>query len=101
MNNWINPIENETPFFTSNKNFTKIAVDRVRVSDDSMHNVLLLATGILVVCVCVMYWFKCLHIDAHFVTSFMPETITILLIKETLPLLPAVLFCFLTEGFLH
>ncbi len=52
MNNWINPIENESPFFTSNKNFTKIAVDRVRVSDDSMHNVLLLATGILVVCVC-------------------------------------------------
>ncbi|XP_043084224.1 semaphorin-7A isoform X2 [Puntigrus tetrazona] len=44
MKNWIHPIKKETPFFTSNKNFTKIAVDRVRASDGNMHNVLLLAT---------------------------------------------------------
>uniref|UniRef100_A0A673J1T1 Semaphorin-7A-like n=1 Tax=Sinocyclocheilus rhinocerous TaxID=307959 RepID=A0A673J1T1_9TELE len=47
MKDWIQPIQKETPFFTSNKNFTKIAIDRVQASDDSMHNVLLLATGIL------------------------------------------------------
>lgn len=44
MKDWIHPIQNETPFFTSNKNFTKIAVDRVQASDERMHNVLLLAT---------------------------------------------------------
>uniref|UniRef100_A0A671T0S9 Semaphorin-7A-like n=1 Tax=Sinocyclocheilus anshuiensis TaxID=1608454 RepID=A0A671T0S9_9TELE len=44
MKDWIQPIQKETPFFTSNKNFTKIAIDRVQASDDSMHNVLLLAT---------------------------------------------------------
>ncbi|XP_073688079.1 semaphorin-7A isoform X2 [Garra rufa] len=44
MKNWIQPIKKETPFFTSNKNFTKIAVDRVQASDDSTYNVLLLAT---------------------------------------------------------
>ncbi|KAK2867338.1 hypothetical protein QQF64_023030 [Cirrhinus molitorella] len=43
MKNWIEPIQKETPFFTSNKNFTKIAVDRVQASDDSIYNVLLLA----------------------------------------------------------
>uniref|UniRef100_A0A672MDE9 Semaphorin 7A n=1 Tax=Sinocyclocheilus grahami TaxID=75366 RepID=A0A672MDE9_SINGR len=47
MKDWIQPIQKEMPFFTSNKNFTKIAIDRVQASDDSMHNVLLLATGIL------------------------------------------------------
>uniref|UniRef100_A0A8C1MHG2 Semaphorin 7A n=1 Tax=Cyprinus carpio TaxID=7962 RepID=A0A8C1MHG2_CYPCA len=47
MKDWIQPIQKETPFFTSNKNFTKIAVDRVQASDDNLHNVLLLATGIL------------------------------------------------------
>lgn len=45
MKDWIHPIQQETPFFTSNKNFTKIAVDRVQASDENMHNVLLLATG--------------------------------------------------------
>uniref|UniRef100_A0A8C2IUP7 Semaphorin 7A n=1 Tax=Cyprinus carpio TaxID=7962 RepID=A0A8C2IUP7_CYPCA len=44
MKDWIQPIQKETPFFTSNKNFTKIAVDRVQASDDNLHNVLLLAT---------------------------------------------------------
>ncbi|XP_048014296.1 semaphorin-7A [Megalobrama amblycephala] len=44
MKDWIHPIQRETPFFTSNKNFTKIAVDRVQASNESMHNVLLLAT---------------------------------------------------------
>ncbi|RXN15321.1 semaphorin-7A-like protein [Labeo rohita] len=44
MRDWIHPIQKDTPFFTSNKNFTKIAVDRVQASDDNMHNVLLLAT---------------------------------------------------------
>ncbi|XP_016145817.1 semaphorin-7A-like [Sinocyclocheilus grahami] len=44
MKDWIQPIQKEMPFFTSNKNFTKIAIDRVQASDDSMHNVLLLAT---------------------------------------------------------
>ncbi|XP_052454023.1 semaphorin-7A [Carassius gibelio] len=44
MKRWIEPIQKQTPFFTSNKNFTKIAVDRVQASDDSLHNVLLLAT---------------------------------------------------------
>lgn len=45
MKDWIHPIQRETPFFTSNKNFTKIAVDRVQASNENMHNVLLLATG--------------------------------------------------------
>lgn len=44
MKDWIHPIQQDTPFFTSNKNFTKIAVDRVQASDENMHNVLLLAT---------------------------------------------------------
>ncbi|XP_067292221.1 semaphorin-7A isoform X2 [Pseudorasbora parva] len=44
MKDWIHPIQKDTPFFTSNKNFTKIAVDRVQATDERMHNVLLLAT---------------------------------------------------------
>uniref|UniRef100_A0A671NER9 Semaphorin-7A-like n=1 Tax=Sinocyclocheilus anshuiensis TaxID=1608454 RepID=A0A671NER9_9TELE len=43
MKDWIHPIQKDTPFFTSNKNFTKIAVDRVQASDESIHSVLLLA----------------------------------------------------------
>lgn len=46
MKEWIHPIQKDTPFFTSNKNFTKIAVDRVQASDESIYSVLLLATGI-------------------------------------------------------
>ncbi|XP_051546400.1 semaphorin-7A-like [Myxocyprinus asiaticus] len=44
MKDWIQPIHKDTPFFTSNNNYTKISVDRVQASDESMHNVLLLAT---------------------------------------------------------
>uniref|UniRef100_A0A9J8ABV4 Semaphorin 7A (JohnMiltonHagen blood group) n=1 Tax=Cyprinus carpio carpio TaxID=630221 RepID=A0A9J8ABV4_CYPCA len=44
MKEWIHPIQKDTPFFTSNKNFTKIAVDRVQASDESIYSVLLLAT---------------------------------------------------------
>lgn len=53
MKDWIHPIQQDTPFFTSNKNFTKIAVDRVQASDENMHNVLLLATGTWMISV---YW---------------------------------------------
>ncbi|XP_059401995.1 semaphorin-7A-like isoform X1 [Carassius carassius] len=50
MKEWIHPIQKDRPFFTSSKNFTKIAVDRVQASDDSIHSVLLLATddGVIV-----------------------------------------------------
>ncbi|XP_051979364.1 semaphorin-7A-like [Xyrauchen texanus] len=44
MKGWIHPIHKDMPFFTSNNNYTKIVVDRVQASDESMHNVLLLAT---------------------------------------------------------
>ncbi|XP_060743168.1 semaphorin-7A [Tachysurus vachellii] len=44
MTDWIHPIQKHVPFYTSNKNYTKIAVDSVHASDGEMYNVLLLAT---------------------------------------------------------
>ncbi|NP_001315437.1 semaphorin-7A isoform 1 precursor [Danio rerio] len=44
MKDWIHPIQKDTPFFTSSKNFTKIVVDQIRALDENVYNVLLLAT---------------------------------------------------------
>ncbi|KAM6961208.1 semaphorin-7A [Aplochiton taeniatus] len=44
MRDWIHPIHIHSPFYTSSNNYTKIAVDRVQAADQSMYNVLLLAT---------------------------------------------------------
>lgn len=44
MRDWIHPIHPYSPFYTSSNNYTKIAVDRVQAADQSMYNVLLLAT---------------------------------------------------------
>ncbi|XP_056595835.1 semaphorin-7A [Triplophysa dalaica] len=43
MQDWIRPIDKDTPFFMSKTNYTKIAVDKVIASDDLVYNVLLLA----------------------------------------------------------
>ncbi|XP_026775591.3 semaphorin-7A [Pangasianodon hypophthalmus] len=44
MTDWVHPIQKHAPFYISNNNYTKIAVDRVQASDEKMYNVLLLAT---------------------------------------------------------
>lgn len=44
MSDWIHSIHHHTPFYISSNNYTKIAVDRVQAADNSLHNVLLLAT---------------------------------------------------------
>lgn len=45
MTDWVHPIQKHVPFYSSNKNYTKIAVDSVEASDGEVYNVLLLATG--------------------------------------------------------
>lgn len=75
MKNWIHPIHKDTPFFTSNKNFTKIAADRVQGSNKSMHNVLLLATGtygcgILIQDLCILMFALWLPSNPSFITGF-------------------------------
>lgn len=45
MQDWIQPVHKHTPFFMSNKNYTKIAVDKVQASDGRVYNVMLLAKG--------------------------------------------------------
>lgn len=41
MSDWVHSI----PFYVSNNNYIKIAVDRVQAADQRMYNVLLLSTG--------------------------------------------------------
>lgn len=45
MSDWVHSVHYKTPFYVSNNNYTKIAVDRVQAADQRMYNVLLLATG--------------------------------------------------------
>lgn len=47
MSDWIHSTHLLAPFYISRYNYTKIAVDRVQAADQRMHNVLLLATGML------------------------------------------------------
>uniref|UniRef100_A0A1A7YT47 Semaphorin 7A n=1 Tax=Iconisemion striatum TaxID=60296 RepID=A0A1A7YT47_9TELE len=44
MTDWVHSLHHKAPFYTSNNNYTKIAVDRVQAADQHMYNVLLLAT---------------------------------------------------------
>ncbi|XP_030621841.1 semaphorin-7A [Chanos chanos] len=44
MTDWIQPIHKETPFYTSNNNYTRIVVDRVQTADKHMYNVIYLTT---------------------------------------------------------
>ncbi|XP_074534186.1 semaphorin-7A [Halichoeres trimaculatus] len=44
MSDWVHSVHTKTPFYTSNYNYTKIAVDRVKGVDEHMYNILLLAT---------------------------------------------------------
>uniref|UniRef100_A0A3Q2D3F3 Semaphorin 7A (JohnMiltonHagen blood group) n=1 Tax=Cyprinodon variegatus TaxID=28743 RepID=A0A3Q2D3F3_CYPVA len=45
MVNWVHPLHYKAPFYVSNYNYTKIAVDQVKAADGQLYNVLLLATG--------------------------------------------------------
>lgn len=45
MTDWVHPIQKHAPFYISNNNYTKIAVNSVQASDGEVYNVLLLATG--------------------------------------------------------
>lgn len=45
MTDWVHSVHCKVPFYISNNNYTNIAVDRVQAADQSMYNVLLLATG--------------------------------------------------------
>lgn len=47
MSDWVHPIHYTAPFYVSNNNYVKIAVDRVQAADQHMYNVLLLSTGTL------------------------------------------------------
>ncbi|XP_068459717.1 semaphorin-7A [Clinocottus analis] len=44
MTDWVHSMHYTAPFYISNNNYTKIAVDRVQAADQHMYNVLLLAT---------------------------------------------------------
>ncbi|XP_038124805.1 semaphorin-7A isoform X2 [Cyprinodon tularosa] len=44
MVNWVHPLHYKAPFYVSNYNYTKIAVDQVKAADGQLYNVLLLAT---------------------------------------------------------
>uniref|UniRef100_G3NLG6 Semaphorin 7A (JohnMiltonHagen blood group) n=2 Tax=Gasterosteus aculeatus aculeatus TaxID=481459 RepID=G3NLG6_GASAC len=44
MTDWVHSVHCKVPFYISNNNYTNIAVDRVQAADQSMYNVLLLAT---------------------------------------------------------
>lgn len=45
MTDWVHSMHRTAPFYISNNNYTKIAVDRVQAVDKHMYNILLLATG--------------------------------------------------------
>ncbi|KAJ0069631.1 hypothetical protein NL108_011567, partial [Boleophthalmus pectinirostris] len=45
MSDWVHSVHYKAPFYVSSYNYTKITVDQVRGADDSVYNVLLLATG--------------------------------------------------------
>lgn len=47
MSDWVHSIHYTAPFYVSNNNYIKIAVDRVQAADQRMHNVLLLSTGMV------------------------------------------------------
>ncbi|XP_029909133.1 semaphorin-7A isoform X2 [Myripristis murdjan] len=44
MSDWVRSVHHLAPFYVSNNNYTKIAVDRVQAADQHMYNILLLAT---------------------------------------------------------
>ncbi|XP_055011452.1 semaphorin-7A [Boleophthalmus pectinirostris] len=44
MSDWVHSVHYKAPFYVSSYNYTKITVDQVRGADDSVYNVLLLAT---------------------------------------------------------
>ncbi|XP_061630479.1 semaphorin-7A [Phyllopteryx taeniolatus] len=44
MSDWVHSVHYTTPFYVSNNNFTKLAVDRVQAADRRVYSVLLLAT---------------------------------------------------------
>lgn len=45
MSDWVHSVHYTAPFYVSNNNYVKIAVDRVQAADQCMYNVLLLSTG--------------------------------------------------------
>ncbi|XP_061677486.1 semaphorin-7A isoform X2 [Syngnathoides biaculeatus] len=44
MSDWVHPVHYSAPFYVSNNNYTKLAVDRVQAADQRVYRVLLLAT---------------------------------------------------------
>ncbi|XP_017261087.1 semaphorin-7A [Kryptolebias marmoratus] len=44
MTNWVHSLHYKAPFYISNNNYTKMAVDRVQAADRQTYNILLLAT---------------------------------------------------------
>lgn len=46
MSDWVHSIHYKAPFYVSNNNYIKIAVDSVQAADQRMYNVLLLSTGV-------------------------------------------------------
>lgn len=44
MADWVQSVHNKAPFYVSNYNYTKIAVDQVQGADDKLYNVILLVT---------------------------------------------------------
>lgn len=44
MNDWVHSLHHTAPFYVSNNNYTKIAVDQVQAADQRIYNVLLLST---------------------------------------------------------
>ncbi len=45
MTDWVHSVHYTAPFYISSNNYTKIVVDRVQAADQSMYNILFLATG--------------------------------------------------------
>lgn len=45
MTDWVHSLHYKAPFYISNNNYTKIAVDRVQAADQQVYNILLLSTG--------------------------------------------------------
>lgn len=48
MDDWIQPINKQRPFYISSLKYTKIAVDRVMGTNSELYNVLFLATGVFI-----------------------------------------------------
>ncbi|KAI3376437.1 hypothetical protein L3Q82_016899, partial [Scortum barcoo] len=44
MTDWVYPVHQTAPFYVSSNNYTKIVVDQVQAADQSMYNVMFLAT---------------------------------------------------------